>query len=499
MSLFNWDKFIESQLSISDLKKPSNPKATKFGPLRGDVLLGKIKIGDEIEVKDGEKVKVELDSSVDIQDTDGNFDPEKTDNLKTSKNRLKPAFIDKENPESRYKLSDFVKTAEFSGGGGSSLGTSATRIMESLQTYVLSLKQNYYQDKFLHQTFLTQEMSIQRMINSKDAFAPLKITQEDLLNYKRYHLTFIKTANKFIGHNAILSPNKKYNFHQVSSDSEFMKQLHSTYRRCCIESFGKVVNMAKWTPSYIWAVNRKIEAKLIRDLSKIFRMDELNNFIDDNFGEDPDSRDIVGISLKKIASRKENITVVINKEIERPRFYLRGIKVSPNSFTKGLDILVDRESSKYPGSDVLSIKSNQTSVSNITAEIMGSSSRHGKCSLSQINHILLDNGLETIPTFKEIIGSNEKSEIIDKIRRLDSKLKGDDLTVISSGKISKENDNLSNLVSKYQSLLFAEILLNSKIFGSKECDDVINSIMYYALSISNRYFECPKYARVVEY
>ena len=129
MNLFNWEKFIESQLTISDLKKPSNPKVTNFGPLRGDVLLGKIKSGDEIEVKDGEKVTVELDSSVDIQDTDGNFDPEKTDNLKTSKNRLKPAFIDKENPESRYKLSDFVKTAEFSGGGGSSLGTSAAKLM----------------------------------------------------------------------------------------------------------------------------------------------------------------------------------------------------------------------------------------------------------------------------------------------------------------------------------------------------------------------------------
>ena len=499
MSLFNWEKFIESQLTISDLKKPSNPKVTNFGPLRGDVLLGKIKSGDEIEIKDGDKVKVDLDSSVDIQDIDGNFDPEKTDNLKISKTRLKPAFIDKENPENRYKISDFVKTAEFSGGGGSSLGTFATKVMESLQTYVLSLKQNYYQDKFLHQTFLTQERNIHRMLNSKDTFVPVKISQEDLQNYKRYHLTFIKTANKFIGHNAILNSNKRYNFHQVSSDSEFMKQLHSTYRRCCIESFGKVVNMAKWTPSDIWAVNRKIEAKLIKHLSNISRMDELNNFIDDNFGDDPDSRDMVGISLKKIASRKENITVVINKETERPRFYLKGVKISPNPFTKGLDILVDRESSKYPGSDVLSIKSSQTSLSNISAEIMGSSSRHGKCSLNKIKVILLDNGMDSVPTFKEISESNGKSEIIDKIINLDSKLKGIDLTSTSSGSISKENDNLPNLVSKYQSLLFAEILLNSKIAGSKDCDDVINSIMYYALSISNRYFECPKYARVVEY
>lgn len=499
MSLFNWEKFIESQLTISDLKKPSDPKVTNFGPLRGDVLLGKINSGDEIEIKGGEKVKVALDKGVDIQDDDGNFDPEKTDNLKISKTRLKPVFVDKENPENKYKISDFVKTTEFSGGGGSSLGSFATRVMESLQTYVLSLKQNYYQDKFLHQTFLTQERNIQRMINSKDAFVPVNLLKEDLQNYKRYHLTFIKTANKFIGHNAILSPNKKYNFHQVSSDSEFMKQLHSTYRRCCIESFGKVVNMAKWTPSDIWAVNKKIETKLIKDLSKISRMDELNNFIDDNFGDDIDSRDIVGISLKKIASRKENITVVINKETERPRFYLKGVKISPNPFTKGLTILIDRESSKYPGSDFLSIRSSQTSLSNISAEIMGSTSRHGKCSFSQINDILLDNGMDSIPTFREIIESNEKSEIIDKIRNLDSKLKGIDMTSISSGSISKEEDNIRNLISKYQSLLFAEVLLKSKISGSSDCDDVINSIMYYALSISNKYFECPKYARIVEY
>jgi len=107
--------------------------------------------------------------------------------------------------------------------------------------------------------------------------------------------------------------------------------------------------------------------------------------------------------------------------------------------------------------------------------------------------------MDSIPTFREIIESNEKSEIIDKIRNLDSKLKGIDMTSISSGSISKEEDNIRNLISKYQSLLFAEVLLKSKISGSSDCDDVINSIMYYALSISNKYFECPKYARIVEY
>lgn len=499
MNLFSWEKFIESQLSISDLKKPSNPKVTKYGPLRGDVLLGKIKSGDDLEVKDGEKVKVELEKGVDIQDDSGKFDPQKTDNLKSSKTRLKSAFVDKENPENKYKLSDFVKTSEFSGGGGSSLGTVATKTMESLQTYVLSLKQNYYQDKFLHQTFLTKERNMERMMNSRDAFAPVKFSQEDLLNYKKYHLTFIKTANKFIGYNAVLSPDKKYNFHQVSSDSEFMKQLHSTYRRCCVESFGKVVNMAKWTPSDIWAVNKKSESKIIKELSNIVRMDELNNFIDDYFGEDIDSRDMVGISLKKIATRRENITVVINKETERPRFYFRGIKISPNPFTKGLEILIDRESSKYPGTDKLSIKSSQSSVSNITAEILGSTSRHGKCSLSQINNILADNGLKTVPVAKDVTNSYTKEELISEIKKIDSKIKSEESTQTSLSSLSKENDNFPNLVSKYQSLILAQILLESKVQGNDDCDDVINSIMYYALAISNKYFECPKYARVVEY
>jgi len=496
--ILDWEKFIEAQLSVPDLKKPSDPKVTNFGPLRGDVLLGKIRRGDELEIKGGERVKVEIEGGVDIQTPEGNFDPDKADNLKISKSRLKPVFIDKSDPETKFKLSDFVKTKEFSGGGGSSLGTTGTKIMESLQTYVLSLKQNFYPEKFLHQNYLTLTRNLERMSKSRDAFTPIQFSEEDLSTYKKYHLTFIKTANKFIGLNGILGPNRRYNFHQVSSDSDFMKQLRSTYRRCCTESFGKVINMAKWTPSDIWAVSKRSEGEIIESLSKIVRMDELNNFVDERFGSGQEDRDMVGISLKKIATRKENVTVIINKETERPRFFFKGISISPDPFTKGLEIELERVSKKYPGRDILTIRSTESKITNIVAEISGSTSRHGKCSFTQINDILEDNGLSKIPTTGEFDILTEE-ELESKILELDRKIKGDETTRKKLDTLKVRSPNKASLISKLQSLHFANIILEAKISGDNDCDNVLNSIMYYALAISNRYFECPKYARVVEF
>jgi hypothetical protein len=499
MNLFNWERFIEAQLTIPDLKKPSNPKFTNFGPLRGDILLGKIENGSEFKVKGGDTVKIDIDPSVDLTDQDGKFDPEKTDNLKISNSRLKEVLYDVEDPTDKYKISDLVKTVDFSGGGGSSLGTVSTRIMESLQVFVLSLKQNYYPNQILHQTFLLDPKNIERMSSSKDAFAPIEFSEDNLVNYLQYHLTYIKTANKFIGPVGILDPSKKYNFHQMSAESDFMKQLHSTYRRCCTESFGKVINMAKWTPCDIWVVDKNSESEIINQLSKLSRIEDLNNFIDEKFSKNVNGRYLVGVSLKKIASKRENITVVINKETERPKFKLNEVRLSSNPLTKGTDISLWRLSSKYPGFDSISIKSCESKISNIVVEVSGSSSRHGKCSLTQVNEIFFDNGLEQIPTASEIKSKYTKDELLKLVLELDSKLKSEDISSIKKSPSGNRSVLLPNLISKYQSLLFCDILVNSKISGYDLHDRALNSIMYYALSISNKYFECPKYARIVEY
>ena len=256
--------------------------------------------------------------------------------------------------------------------------------------------------------------------------------------------------------------------------------------------------MAKWTPSDIWAIDSTLEKFLISKLEELDTITDLNSFIDNNFGDSKRDRKIVGISLKKVSSNKERIIVIINKITERPKFCLKEVDLSTNEFTKGLEISVIRESSKYPGVDKISVRSNSSRMSNINIEILGSSSRHGKCSLSQINNILKSNGLRKVPTVMEIQSKFDISQLSEEVIDLDSKLKNLDISKLRNGKKSPIPP-YPNLVSKYQSLIFADILTTSKISGSDQCDNCVNSIMYYALSIENQYFECPKYARVVEY
>lgn len=492
-------KFIEANLTAVDLSKGSNSKVTKYGPLRGDVLLGKIEDEEEIEVEGGDRVKVGID--VDLSDDDGKYDPSKSQNLKSGNSKyskLRPVFYDVENKSKRYKLSDFVKTVDFGGGRGSSLGTVDTKVVETIQAYVLGFKQMYYLDRNLLSRDLESPKILNLISESKNSFGAGIVTPEIIASYKRYHLTFIKTANRFVSRSGVLDYNTMYNFHQVSSNSEFMVSLISAYKRCCRVSFGRVINMAKWTPSDIWAVDSLLERDFISKLEKLETITDLNTFIDDNFGDSKRKRKIVGISLKKVSSRKENIIVVINKVTERPQFRLSGVDLSSNEFTKGLEISISRESSKYPGSDKISVRSNTSGVSNINIEVLGSSSRHGKCSLTQINDILRSNGMSVVPTASEVKSKFDKDDLSIEVSRIDSNLKSLDNSKIRSGR--KQSDvPYPSLISKYQSLVFAQILMTDKINGGHQCDSVINSIMYYALSIENQYFECPKYARVVEY
>jgi len=146
----------------------------------------------------------------------------------------------------------------------------------------------------------------------------------------------------------------------------------------------------------------------------------------------------------------------------------------------------------------MSVRSNTSGISNINIEILGSSSRHGKCSLSQINSILKSNGLNQVPLASEIKSNFDKDTLTREIIKISNKLKGLDMIELKNGRGQSEIF-YPNLISKYQSLIFAEILINDKIMGGYKCDSCVNSIMYYALSIENQYFKCPRYARVVEY
>ena len=484
-------KFIESNLSFPDLEKPS-----KEGDLRGDVLIKKIKNKEPIETTDDEKI-LDIEGGVQsISDDKGKFSPQKANLKLISKRaadgkilRYNPVFKDKNN--NTFKLSEFIKTQEFGSSGGSSSGTKKTRIIESIQAYVIAYREIYHK---IFRTIIFRNDNILNVIcNQPNVFTPDEITPEIIQQYPDYYQTFIQTANKFSSVNepTIIDSRKRYKYYQIAHRGGLTTEIADAYRNCCKESFGLVINIAKWTPSDIWIVEAKKERRIIRQLRNCVYITDLNQLIDDLF----DRRELVGISLKKI--NRDVTMIIVNKETERPTFKLKEIILSPNTFTKGITIRMDRLSNQLPGEDLLRLSTTSGSkISNITAEVLGASSRHGKCNLHQINSILELNNLATVPLATEL-QTKSYEELEDNIQHLDLELKEIEHHHISrEGRITKPDK--AALIAKYQALAFAYIMVENKISGGTECDNVLNSIMYYSLAIENQYFECPKYARVYE-
>ena len=559
MKISNYKKFLEEvNLSLDILKKPA--KQDSAGPLRGDILIKKIKDGEEIKTKDDEEVEIgkqddEGKNLIKNITTGGKYDADKAADYLKRGTRYKYKFVDDE--DKSYRLSDFVKVKDFGGeSSGSSLGTKATRFVESIQTIVFGYKQYMDAQSIKYFTHVDIENAIDWWVDEnsdaeKFVKIPTSITKSTLNSYEAYIPTFIKTANFFINHkdeikSGDISLNtvdgkkhrKTYVFYQISHIGDFMNILNETYKRCVKQTIkeenandketiprSNTVNISKWTPSDVWAVNISKEESIKSLLKEADSMLTLNLLIDELF----DKRDLVGLSLKKIGdSVGKRFPIIINKESKRPIYKFLDATLSPNPFTKNTKVTLRRyfletdsatERLLPSGFEDVSIRSTSSSVANINLEVVGASSRHGKVSLETINHILRNEDLAVIEDAKSIEsshpGTDGYDDLISEVGLLDSYLKkkhsredildiersADDKNLIEiKGRKPTATDirkNKASLISKYQALSLVKVFIESG--DKKAVNRAINSIMYHALSIQNRYFMCPKYARVIEY
>lgn len=531
MNIQDFKSFTESTLTLAELKKPS-----KLG-LRGDVLVKKITDKEPMKLSSGEDVTIETD--IDSITDDGKYSPEKASDFlkkvsKSGKSYPSAPYIARfsdTQKDKEYKLTDFVKIGDFSGNErGTSLGTKDTRIVENIQTLMFAYKQKMMRNqnsRYLTIDFFNKKNALQILMQMKNDSAFISNVEIDDLNrFSSWFPTFIKTANAFVHKEGkgILSPAIFYNFYQISSDSVseysntgFNKSLVSAYNRCCKETMTKsgkknnrLINMAKWTPSDVWAINRSKESEIIEklnDTSLITNIIDLNDLIDELF----DTKDLVGLSLKKLpAHESRKLPIVINKETERPIYTIENFVLPKNPFTKSLKILLNKSSMdfKEKRKESVTVRNFTSGLSNIGIEIDGAASRQGKLtSFDTINAYLSSKKLKTLPSAKEISSSFTKNNLIKEIFNMDANLKKDSTSVKKRGRTEltkKEAKSLTkeSLVCKYQALLFVESLIQSLISGPKGrkmANSIINSMMYYALSIENNYFVCPKYARVIDY
>jgi hypothetical protein len=503
-------RFNEVNLNLAELEKTS-----KEGGLRGDVLVRKLKkqieepqnIDSHLKfVPKSGKVRISgVDNPEEIIQgvTDGSekvYDIEKAKDFFTKNKKYLPVF-DVEDDE--YKLNDIEKTKEFGSSRGSSLGSEETRIVESIQCLYCALRQN-----------------LKRPISDDDFelfFDELGYIREELLEYTKFEIdldseiienyragwgvTFITTANSLFEYReiytlkserkSILDDRKTYQFFQISFTGGVMLSIKNKF-----SSLVSKMQLAKWNPSDMWAVNIFKTKQLLKSIDSCQTIEELNKLVDDSFK----SRDLVGVSLKKIRNLKST-NLLVNKITERPTYSFLKVRTSFKSNSSlGVNVLLSQKSDlKSENRDItLAIRTfaGTEKFGNVQGEVIGTTSRHGKISLTEINSIFskvsqeFDIQIPLVPDYKYFrdMPEDELGKKVESLNNLIGAL-GDKSKEMKSEKSSTK----VRLVSKLQALLIAKNLYDFRGISDRICQ----LMMYYALAIENSQFICPMYVRIL--
>ena len=191
--------------------------------------------------------------------------------------------------EIKYKLNDIEKTVEFGSGRGTSLGTTETKIVETIQSlYILVLQKKVVQGKY--------ELTHDDVINCFDLNGKLindyrsrirssvEITLDLVESYKKsWGASFIKVAKGiFIGD--VLTKSKvnilkksNYLIYHNAFDKGISGEILKKYRSFKITTG---IPISKWNPSDIWLVYGAKENSIKTDIEKSRDIDSLNYVIE---------------------------------------------------------------------------------------------------------------------------------------------------------------------------------------------------------------------------
>jgi hypothetical protein len=521
MKVYKYSELSEANLSIKDLSKPG-----KDGMLRGDVLVSKIENDDTITVNpvtrgkpSGDKSDITIlnkDIVDNITDDNGNYDPKKGE--KFFKNGRLYGGVIQGDDDAVYRLNDVEKTSDFGTTTGAKRRSDSTRIYETLACLFLSYRQK--KNSNIKSSDVDYLMNVRNFkYYLRNVITNVHIDTSILGEFRdEWENTFIRVSNSLYNINTIVSKlkrsnfclysTKRYNFYQISSYSyskknNVCKEIFNAYNKCIkSENLPFPPNMAKWNPSDIWAANILLEYDICNRLRSCNNMNELNECINSFFR----SRDLVGISLKKVV--KDDINIIINHMTDPPVYKFNSVKVSENSLnTISVDIVANINSFAFNKKiEYMTIRSFDTSKgSDISGEVKGISAQQGKISLTQINKILLSYGIETVPTIKAS-DSNRNPHDYEPLSKLTDEELQTEIDLINQLVIAKYGNVTSKsidkklsrgrLYSKYQSLYLAWILsdISDRILLNK----IISDMFYYALSIKFDGIRTPMYVRVID-
>ena len=256
------------------------------------------------------------------------------------------------------------------------------------------------------------------------------------------------------------------------------------------------MQIAKWNPADMWVVDESNIEEIRKRITRCRTIEEFNNVMDKRFN----FRELVGVSLKKVRNLSSAI-LLVNKVTARPTYQFLTIRTSFNPINSlGVNILMRQHSEQASENRdiqlVIRTFAGKDSIRDVSGEIIGSTSRHGKVGLTEINDIFrrvsIENNIEIpiVPSHTHLVKMSDE-ELLDSVKYLNDLIGriGDKSKEMKSEKTSTR----VRLISKYQSLLIAKNLFDFKELSSQICQ----KMMYYALAIENTKFVCPKYVRVL--
>lgn len=414
-------------------------------------------------------------------------------------------------------LNDLLRTWDFGSNPGSSLGTIQTRINETIQAIVFAIRYkkgapiteedikefiadyNNPEAKYVDKTLLKVGLNVK--IGKKNLTA---ISDE-------WMYTYMTIANELF--DKYLDDINSYFFYQAFFDDEnstpkiLRNQFHKILKKM---NLGFEIDFAKWNPADIFIVNEDKEREIKERILLCEDMEELNIVIDYYF----DKNYLVGMSLKKISPDRK-LHLIVNKEEKSDFKYIKSTTSKESTASMSVNIHVEAESTIPTAKNQVMTARIYTGdkESNIILEIKGRDAKYGKASMSYLNKVLKDVGVDPIPTFdSEEISEMNDTDLINAIEGY-YKVMGEELGTTDT-KTDRYNikESRSKLISKYQGLLLANILELNKnkpakdgiigkflfMFGKKDkkSDYIVKHLFYYAYAMGNEIFQNCKYYRI---
>jgi len=515
--LLKYDKFLEANLSLPELDKVTD------GQLRGQVLVNKLKGGQELTTQDDEKVKIQsmkvddewndVESGVEEFTTNGDYNPDKAKNYFKRGRGYRAVFQDEDSTE--WKLDQLKKTKDF----GSSGPGVRVRQFESIQAIFLAIKQGNPEIELEPENAVDCFKDYVKQIQSAGKgliFIPenVKITEsliEKFTEDEDWIDTFCRIPNEIWKQDYHIDKNNLYMIFQTGySNPSPVTVVKNQYRKFAQKEGFRDIDFSKWCPADIFMVGFNGVNEVMEKLSQTNSIESLTKLCDELF----DAGIFIPLSLKKV--RKESkIIIITNKEKERSLPIFRITELSIGSDMKGIGSKISTKSywryrddkfrEDQANRNVSLDSSDSSKKQNIDGEVEGSASRHGKISWNAIKRFI-ESYRKEYPNITPLIDASElKKSTIEELELIAQSLINEIKTqntskIVTVRPIIRGRDirgNEGKLMSRIQSLQIIQALNEIYRHNRRDANELMTKIMRYALSIQTDKFETPRYLRVI--